>query len=76
MIIPIRCFTCNKIIADLYKQYIEMQAVSINKDADIYNINTFSIDNNKNIPIFKKLGIERYCCKRHFLTHVEIIDKI
>ena len=26
--------------------------------------------------IFKKLGIDKYCCKRHFTCHVEIIDEL
>ena len=26
--------------------------------------------------IFKKLGVERYCCKRHFTCHIEVIDDL
>ena len=33
-------------------------------------------DIEKNIEIFEKIGIERYCCKRHLISHVDIIDKI
>ena len=25
---------------------------------------------------FEKLGIKRYCCRRHMLSHIELIDDI
>ena len=33
----------------------------------------------ENLPIdnvFKRLGIDKFCCKRHFTTHIEVIDDI
>ena len=32
-----------------------------------------------NIPIddvFQKLGVDKFCCKRHFTTHIEVIDDL
>jgi len=26
--------------------------------------------------IFDKIGVHRYCCKRMFISHIELIDKI
>ena len=26
--------------------------------------------------IFQELGIKRYCCKRHFIGHVDILEKL
>lgn len=54
---PVRCYTCNHIVASLYDKYIQ----------DVRN----------NVPpdvIFKKLRINRYCCKRMFLSYVTIYD--
>ncbi len=59
MIIPIRCFTCGKLIADKYEDYIRMQAEGM-----------------KAKEIFKKLGIVRFCCKRMFVSHVNLIDDL
>ena len=59
MIIPIRCFTCNKVIGnkwETYKSNLE-SGMSINDS-------------------FKNIKIQRYCCKRMFLGHVEIIEKL
>ena len=79
MIIPIRCFTCNNVLASKYEKYLLfIQNTSFEDDI----INT--IDNQellqdnleKSKEIFKNLGIKRYCCKRHLLTHVDLIENI
>ena len=80
MIIPIRCFSCNKILASKYEKYLLLIQDSSNIDNDIIN----TIDNqelldynlNKSKEIFDKLGIKRYCCKRHLLSHVDLIEII
>ena len=50
MSIPIRCFTCGKVIANKWEKYLTYE--------------------NKEIA-FKDLKIERYCCKRMFLTNID-----
>ena len=79
MIIPIRCFTCNKVLASLYKEYLRLNEINKNQSnneiiADLEGI--LSRKDTKNIEIFKKLGIDRYCCRRHLLSHVDLIQKI
>jgi DNA-directed RNA polymerase subunit N len=48
MIIPIRCFTCGKLIADKWEKYEELVKEGT-KPAE---------------EIFKEIGITRFCCKR------------
>ena len=58
--IPIRCFTCGKVIANKWEQY------------QTYIMELL-------VPPAKALdlcGMNRYCCRRMFLTHVPIVDKI
>ena len=79
MIIPIRCFTCNKVLASLYKEYLRLNEINKNQSnneiiADLEGI--LSRKDTKNIEIFQKLGIDRYCCRRHLLSHVDLIQKI
>ncbi len=83
MIIPIRCFTCNQKISnkwELYQEKIknsnEETVLTTNiikkiKDSDI-------IDDNKSIigKTLDELNITRYCCRRHFIGHVELIQFI
>lgn len=58
MIIPIRCFTCGKVIADKWESYVTL--ISQEKlEADALDM----------------LGIKRICCRRMFLSHVDLIGK-
>lgn len=59
MIIPIRCFTCGKVIANKWKPYIE-----------------FLRSGNTEDEALNKLKIDRYCCRRMFISNIELIDKL
>ncbi|UCC21334.1 MAG: DNA-directed RNA polymerase subunit N [Promethearchaeota archaeon] len=59
MIIPIRCFSCGKLIAHVYKPYLEMLEKGEPSE-----------------KAFKELGIERFCCKRMIVGHVDLIDEL
>ncbi|MDW7726100.1 MAG: DNA-directed RNA polymerase subunit N [Candidatus Methanoperedens sp.] len=54
--IPVRCFTCGKVISSVYEEYKKR------------------LDNEEPGKILDDLGIERYCCRRMLLTHVELVD--
>lgn len=66
MIIPIRCFTCGQILGSKYKKYLELNKKNKNEITDFSNINK------NNDKIMEKLGIKRYCCKRHILGQVDL----
>ena len=80
MIIPVRCFTCNNMIGSKWNKYLELlNEKNIDNTDNILNINkdTKSIDDiTNNKEIFEKLNIKRYCCKRHLLSHVDILHKL
>ena len=69
MIIPVRCFTCGKIIGDAFEEYI--------KRYDVYKKSLDAGEKPKETPkqILDILGIDRYCCRRMILTHVELIGE-
>ena len=80
MIIPIRCFSCNNLIADKYNIYLDL-----NKKIDPANnlntidtnlVNSGMIETSEQGKILDKLNIKRYCCRRMFLTQVDIVDVI
>jgi DNA-directed RNA polymerase subunit N len=78
MIIPIRCFSCNKLIADKYTIYLDLNN-QINPEKNLTTIdtnliNSGSIEISEQGKILDNLGIKRYCCRRMFLTQVDIID--
>lgn len=77
MIIPIRCFTCNKVIADLWEEYEKLLQIEFDKLISSYQD---SIDEQKKksieSDILDKLGLTRYCCRRMLLSHVDLCEKI
>jgi DNA-directed RNA polymerase I, II, and III subunit RPABC5 len=73
MIIPVRCFTCGQMLASKYNRYLEIIAEK-NDNPDLED----TIDDLKK-PVseaFIKLGLKRYCCRRHLLTHIDLVDVI
>ncbi len=69
VIIPVRCFTCGKIIGDIYEEYI--------KRYDEYKKAVKSGEKPKETPkqILDDLGLDRYCCRRMILSHVDLISE-
>jgi DNA-directed RNA polymerase I, II, and III subunit RPABC5 len=82
MIIPIRCFTCNKVVAHLWEEYLNrIQMAFINEDIKNDKKNRFiEIETleNKTVEgkILDEMNITRYCCRRMMLSHVDLCDKI
>jgi DNA-directed RNA polymerase subunit N (RpoN/RPB10) len=83
MIIPVRCFTCGKLIADKYEYYErellrKKMAMSTNNDTDPLIINVNAEDIKKTIAgeILDELGLHRLCCRKIMLTSINIIDEI
>ena len=85
MIFPIRCFTCNKPISDLWFKYNEMVLQFRKEDGDnnidiqehqVLDPNYINnLEGNQETPEKKtldELGITRQCCRRHFLCHIDI----
>ena len=58
VIVPVRCFTCGKVIGDKYYEF----KVRVEKGEDPEKV-------------LDDLGVERYCCRRTLLSHVELIDQ-
>ena len=77
MIIPIRCFTCNKVIADLWEEYfkrIQLEAINEEKKRfiDIDKIENKTFEG----KVLDELGLNKYCCRRMLLAHVDLTEII
>lgn len=76
MIIPVKCFTCGKVLADKYRYYQkEIRKKKISKKMEIDNVIYLTPDFINKTPegeILDNLGLIKYCCRRHMLTHVDI----
>jgi len=77
MIIPIKCFTCGHVLADKYNYYKKAVAFEKTKQGEDVNKVIYLTQNNikKTIEgkVLDDLGLTKMCCRRHFLTHVDII---
>jgi len=60
MIIPVRCFTCGKVIGNKYDKYLDMLSKEGYSEGDALDA----------------LELRRYCCRRMVLTHVDLIEKL
>ena len=70
MIIPVKCFTCGKVIGNKYKVYLEMLE---EEEEKVRYLNTENVKKTKEGLALDKLDLKDICCRRHFLTHVDII---
>lgn len=59
MMIPVRCFTCGAVIADRWDEYDKR----VNKE------------HQDPAKVLDDLGFKRYCCRRMFISNVDLIDE-
>ncbi len=59
MIIPVRCFTCGKVIGHLFEEFTTR--VEAGEDT---------------AKVLDDIGLERYCCRRMLICHVDLIDEV
>jgi len=78
MIIPVRCMTCGKVIGDLYQEYLKRTKDYTDEHTELNTIdmNSKVVQKTKKGVVMDELGLKRYCCRRHLLTHVDLIDII
>ena len=76
MIIPVKCFTCGNVLADKYRFYLQevrrrkMQR-NQNPEKVIYLTEDFK-EKTAEGEVLDELGLNKMCCRRHMLTHVDI----
>ena len=61
MLIPVRCFSCGNVIGHLWEDYKTRTEGDDCEDAG---------------EVLTDLGVDRYCCRRMFVSHVELIDEV
>ena len=79
MIIPVRCFTCGKVLANKWEDYqkeVEKLEKEKEKEKGKEGVSDKRFDNLKTGKILDNLGLDRMCCRRHMLGHVPLIDII
>ncbi len=84
MLIPVRCFTCGKLLADKWEHYaaeakrIDDAAATRAREAQP----PAPGEHHQNLAqgykgkLLDQMGLDRMCCRRHMITQVELIDII
>ena len=76
MIIPVKCFTCGNVLADKYEYYLrEVRAIKMKEDLPQNTVVYFSKSNVSKTPEARDLDnlkLNKLCCRRHLLSHVDI----
>jgi DNA-directed RNA polymerase I, II, and III subunit RPABC5 len=76
MIIPVKCFTCGNVLANKYRTYLEevrkkKLSRGLQVDRVVY-LTKDNIDKAAEGEVLDELRLFNMCCRRHFLTHVDI----
>ena len=76
MIIPVKCFTCGTVLADKYRYYNQqVKEIKFTNKMEIEKVIYLTEENIEKTPegeVLDKLGLTKYCCRRHMLTHVDL----
>lgn len=76
MLIPVKCFTCGKVIGNKYNYYLR-EIVKRKEQMgeipqEIQYLDDKSLDKTVEGILLDELKMKDMCCRRHFLTHVNI----
>jgi DNA-directed RNA polymerase subunit N (RpoN/RPB10) len=80
MIIPIRCMNCGKPIADKWL-YFQQELKEYRTSKKIvgetpYYMDATTVPDTPEKRLLDYLGLHRSCCRKHFLTQKDLMDKI
>ena len=76
MIIPVRCFTCGKVLADKWEYYDKKVKELENTEKAKEQPQNRNFEKTYTGKILDELGLERMCCRRHMLGHVDLMEII
>jgi DNA-directed RNA polymerase subunit N (RpoN/RPB10) len=76
MIIPVKCFTCGKVLANKYRYYQqEVRRIKSNRGMEVESVVYLTKERAEKTPegeVLDTLHLDKVCCRRHMLTHVDI----
>lgn len=76
MIIPIRCFTCGEVIANKYRYYQDrVRSLKVSRGENLEKVvylTKKNVDKTAEGEVLDEMRITNMCCRRMFLTCVEI----
>lgn len=75
MLIPVRCVTCGRVLANMWRRYLALLSAAA-AAADAAADGPDGLIGTPQARIFDDMGIDKICCRRHMLTNVDAMDRI
>ena len=72
MIIPVRCFTCGKLLADKWNFYVNETKKL--ESGTIINVQAKNLPSTVEGKALDKLKLNKYCCRRVMLSHIDLVN--
>ncbi|WP_290818919.1 DNA-directed RNA polymerase subunit N [Halovivax sp.] len=60
MMVPVRCFTCGSVVGEHWEEFKERTRAGDEDPQEVLD----------------ELGVERYCCRRMLVSHVDLVDVV
>ncbi len=60
MMVPVRCFTCGNVVGEHWEEFTARTTE----------------DGEDPQEVLDDLGVERYCCRRMLVSHVDLVDVV
>lgn len=82
MIIPVRCWTCGRVVASKWRTFekerekLRQQQDQRDDSAEDSQSTSFFYDEPPLGNLMDAIGLDRICCRRMLMTHVDMIDII
>jgi DNA-directed RNA polymerase subunit N (RpoN/RPB10) len=78
MIIPVRCYTCSKVIGNKF-DYYKKRVVELKRKENepnkpsVINMNVEEVKKTVEGRILDDMGITRLCCRKIMLSHIDFV---
>ena len=84
MIIPVRCFTCGKILGDKWEYYQEEvlrkkmsdKTLKDKMSVSVIDVNADEVRKTPEGEVMDEIGLIRYCCRKTMLGHINLVEDI
>ncbi len=84
MIIPVRCFTCGKILGDKWEYYQEEvlrkkmsdKTIKDKMSVSVIDVNADEVRKTPEGEVMDEIGLIRYCCRKTMLGHINLVEDI
>tara|TARA_Y100000389_G_C17206552_1_gene386327 strand:+ start:343 stop:579 length:237 start_codon:yes stop_codon:yes gene_type:complete len=78
MIIPVRCYTCSKVIGNKFDYYNKRVVELKRKENEpnkpsVINMNVEEVKKTVEGRILDDMGITRLCCRKIMLSHIDFV---